>query len=145
MPIKDIGGYGGSFSAGSGWNMSISEWSATIDVDVIDIPASFGELFHHARLGAARVTGSVKAKGQADAPNTDPFPLRTATTSTTPWDTQGFESTAVLTADTGCTYTGTFIFHNVQLRRDHNGYLEITAQFRNKGEDFHRSAWDQTG
>lgn len=142
--MADIAGFGGQFASGNDLVFNANEWSATVDIDNIEVPAAFGEKWHGHALGAGRVTGTVTGKVAYNASNTAPIPLPTATGNTQSFSALGFEGTATLTATTGCTLYGTFIFHNVVLRRPHSGYMEITANFANSGSDVIMNAWDET-
>lgn len=141
--MADIAGFGGNFAAASGLAFNANEWSATVDIDNIEVPAAFNAKWNGHALGTGRVTGTVNGKAAYNASATKPFPLPTASSNTQSFTALGFESTATLTAATGCTISGTFIFHNIQIRRPHSGYVELTANFANANDDV-IITWDET-
>lgn len=138
MAVTDIAGEGGavvldmdtSTSSSSLVNMGVVDWSATVEVDQINLPPAFGQKWEGHRSGAGRVRGSISGK------------LRYAAAETAPW-THGtntdafsaFTGTATLTATTGCTIVGTLNFSNVAINRSRVGDTTISADFVNYGND----------
>lgn len=133
----DLTGNTGAVTIGaSGIKMAVIEWSASVDVDAVAIPAAFGEKWEGSALTVGRVTGSLRGKVQFDAASTKPMDLSGD-------DWSAFSGSATLTAATGCTLTGTMNYTNVQITLNRNGYGDISANFRNAGSDC-AVTWDET-
>lgn len=146
MPGFDVAGFGGNIAFPTATattneiHISVNAWSGNLDLDLIEIPAGFGQHFHGSALGPAKFSGSFNGKLQYNSAATSPFPIPAAT-ATTSWASLGFKGTATFTAIDGCYYTGTFNFHSIRISRPYSGYAEVTGDFRNYDQDV-GSTWD---
>ncbi len=139
--MADVSGFGGAMTLPAGLYLALDEWSATLDIKLSEVPAAFSENYDTADLGPAKFSGSFRGKAQYNAASTKPFSVPTAGANWTT-STLGFKGSATLTAITGCTFTGTFLFHQLTFRRPHGGYLEVTGSFRNAAQDL-TVTWDE--
>ena len=141
MPTTDVAGHGGDVTLPSGLNLSINAWSATVDIDLIEIPASFGSPWNTHALGQGKITGSLTGKVRFDGASTKPITFPATNVGWT-----GFVGTAALIAAGGTTansFTATFVFHRFQFERPHASYMTVTCDFANAGTDGAIN-WDET-
>lgn len=135
--MAELTGNTGSVTIGAtGLKMTVTEWSGTLDIDAVAIPAAFGEKWESSELTVGRFTGSLRGKITYNVASSKPFDASGA-------DWSVFKGSATLTAATGCTIAGTLIYNQVSITHTRNGYAEITANFRNSTTDV-AVTWDET-
>jgi hypothetical protein len=140
--MADIAGYGGAFAGPgtAGINLvSINEWSGTYECDTVAVPPSFGELWETAEPTIQRFSGTCKGKLTYNTASTKPIVFTSSSTT----GLSAMKGTMTLTAFTGCTITGTFVWQTMSMTRPHAGYAEVTATFRNASTDV-ATTWDET-
>lgn len=133
----DIAGFGGSISLGN-TNIVITafEWAGTLENDVIEIPSGFGEGWNHHKAGPGAFRGSVRGKAAAGTSTSDddgPFPI-IGSGASADWGLY-VTGAGTLTADSGNTISGSFIYSNFSVSRPHAGFCELSFDVENAGTD----------
>jgi hypothetical protein len=118
-------GNDGSVTLGpTGVKFQITQWQATVEVDVAVAPRAFGEIWEEAKLTGGRVTGSLTGKLSSELVLDLP-PI------SGDWD--GWEGTITLTMASGKTISGPGLISSVSPSLSRDGAGEISANFRSTG------------
>jgi hypothetical protein len=118
----NAGDYGGS-PANRTWGGNIRAWSASLPMDIIET-TGFTDTFETSRggvfSGSGSASGTLLRGSTGNAPSAFDVRRRDGVTLT-------------LTADTGCTYSGTALLSNINIGVEKRGEASITFDFRFTG------------
>lgn len=123
-----VGGGSGSVVLPSGVNINVRRWSGNFVSDSVEELPSFGEVWKNHYLGGTSFTGSVSGKASS---GTASKPLQMVTNNSYAAQTANNIGAATLLADSGHTFSGTFLFRNVSMDKDYAAPLLVSADFEN--------------
>ncbi len=142
--MANIAGFGGYIILAGATNTTgpsgnINEWSATLDVDTIAIPAAFGSPYEDATLGQGRISGSFSGVLSNAATGGKPFSTAASNASwstTLVGDIRLNATGGTASNSTNQIYIAAAMISNVRIDRPHNsGPATISADFRNGTTD----------
>lgn len=133
-----VAGTSGAVTA-SGFNVDLDAWSARIGAEDTVAWRTFASKWKSKKNTGYGGSGSFRGTIQYDASSTAPMPTLTGGVI----DASSFEGVSLtLTAETGCTYTGTANITVVDLQRTAGDRMIGTFNFEFDGAV--SQAWDQT-
>jgi len=129
MAKKTIQGLSGSGSA-AGFNLKVSAWSANYVMENVDTTGFEDGGYRTFEPTISTMTGSLSGTAVFDAASTNLIPAGLLDGAVMTGDDLDLAKVAVvLTAKTGCTYSGTVVVSGVSLNRAVDGKGEVNLDF----------------
>jgi hypothetical protein len=132
--MAKIFGYGGNFAGPSGFNADWESWTATININVIDVSAFSSSGWTDNVPGCAGLTGSATGIAQYNASGTAPFVSGNFLDS--------LSGVFTLTEVSGCTITFSGFVNSLAFGRVNCQKAEVTLGFVSQGAV--TRTWDET-
>lgn len=135
MPSTDIAGYSGNVTAtATGFNSTVTGWSAQIDMDSA-VYSTFSSNWKKSAAGTAQMTGTINGVLKYDAASHAPGPIADPLV----WG----EIAVELTAETGCKWAATCTIKRLAIGRpDPNRESTYSLDFESDGAVV--QTWDET-
>lgn len=136
MAATYIAGAGGNVTPATGFALKFKSWSLDIVANTADF-SNWDSVWENSLFTFGTATGSFEGHPQFDDSNLMPVPDSGGNV-----DIASFSGSTTLTATTGCTLSGTFVYTGVSFTRDNESEMVVSGDLKLNGTL--AITWDET-